>query len=376
MAGKVSVVVGGQFGSEAKGAVAGYLASSDQNRFIQVVCVRVGGPNAGHTVYGRCPQGCEGHTDHLGFGVAEPHPWRLRQVPVAAVTNPDAELLIAAGSEVDFDVLLSEVRALNSAGYEVNERLWLDQSATVLERHHIETEQAGGLTQRLGSTAKGIGAARSDRIWRMAKTVGEINLQSMCLGYSQINGAIDGAKFLSSELWSGAHVVIEGTQGYGLGLHTKYYPQTTSGDCRAIDFLAQTGISPWSFDVSELDVWVVVRTHPIRVAGNSGPMKGELSWDELGVPEERTTVTQKVRRVGEWDPELVRAAVDANGGRRVKLALTMADYVIPEIEGTTELPTNEVTINALDKLMDSVEQDAGTKVLLVGTSPTTIIDLR
>ena len=57
-------------------------------------------------------------------------------------------------------------------------------------------------------------------------------------------------------------------------------------------------------------VLLVARTYPIRVAGNSGPLKNELTWEEISrrvgkQVMERTTVTNKIRRVGEWDEELL-----------------------------------------------------------------------
>lgn len=376
MSGKISVVVGGQFGSEAKGAVAGYLAAQDGN----VVCVRIGGPNAGHTVYGRCPQDCDNAHRMFGdeaFAREHPHPWRLRQIPVAAVTNPSATLLIAAGSEVDFTVLRNEWNQLNSAGYKLQGRLNIDYTATVLEQKHIEAEMVNALPGKIGSTGKGIGAARADRIWRNAATVHEFYNLLRSMGILMV----DSTTMLETRLMTGAHVVIEGTQGYGLGLHTDYYPKCTSGDCRAIDFLAQSGLSPWSTAVSDLEVWVVARTYPIRVAGNSGPLEGETSWDELGLEPERTTVTNKVRRVGQWDSELVRNAVFANGGGdfnpRVRLALTMADYKIPEIKGLRRIDQpDEESYKKLMVLIREVEEQVRARVGLVGTGPTSIIDLR
>jgi adenylosuccinate synthase len=376
MSGKISVVVGGQFGSEAKGAVAGFLASrANWKSFAMrdVVCVRVGGPNAGHTVYGSCPEGCdEGGTPAHELG----HPWRLRQIPVAAVTNPDAQLLIAAGSEVDMEVLRGEWRALNSAGYRLQGRLNIDYSATLLEERHITAEQGDGLNGRIGSTAKGIGAARSDRIWRKAQVMRSQYDVMRAMGIL----LVDSTTFLATRLESRSHVVIEGTQGYGLGLHTEFYPQVTSGDCRAIDFLAACGLSPWAPYVSDFEVWVVARTYPIRVAGNSGPLQDETSWDELGLAPEQTTVTKKTRRVGAWDPELVRRAVWANGGpynNSVKVALMMADYKIPGIKGvghSGDIPNHEY--DELAKLVREVEGQIDARVGLVGTGPTSILDLR
>lgn len=386
MSGRVSVVTGGQFGSEAKGAVAGYLASSKQNNSgLPVVCVRVGGPNAGHTVYGNCPEVCRSHqsddyfekTGHIAVKDSWwLHPWRLRQIPVAAVTNPEAQLLIAAGSEVDMAVLRDEWRQLDSAGYKIGHRLNIDYHATLLEERHITEEMGDGLNGRIGSTAKGIGAARADRIWRKAKV-----MQSQYDAIRSMGALfVDSTTYLAMRLEVGTHVVIEGTQGYGLGLHTEFYPQVTSGDCRAIDFLAASGLSPWAPYVSDLDVWVVARTYPIRVAGNSGPLIGETSWDELGLAPEQTTVTKKTRRVGEWDPRLVQRAVWANGGpfnNRVRVALMMADYKIPEIAGKERM--GDLTADEQDRLMGlvkEVEADVDARVGLVGTSPTTIIGIR
>lgn len=374
--GKLSVVVGGQFGSEAKGAVAGFLSSTSENTTFHgektVVCVRVGGPNAGHTVYGRCFPECEGGEGHLDL-VGQEHPWRLRQVPVASVTNETAKLVVAAGSEVDFSVLNQEITQLDQAGYNVSHRLWIDESATVLTQHHIDTEKLKNLNGRLGSTAKGIGAARADRIMREAMTVGDIT-DGVDVGF-QVDNTVNLIRY---ELAMGAHVVIEGTQGYGLGLHTKYYPKCTSGDTRAIDFLAQTGVSPWADYVDQFDVWVVARTRPIRVAGNSGPLKGETSWDELGLKAEKTTVTQKVRRVGEFDYDLVREAVRANGGKPVvKLALMMVDYEIPNLYGETDPRVlSDLDMGRLMELVWGTSSVCEADVMLVGTSPTTIMDLR
>lgn len=337
--GQISVVVGGQFGSEGKGAVAGWISRPQVNDRRIVIGVRVGGPNAGHTVYGRCPKAIEicGKCNEFG------HPWALRQVPVAAVTNEKARLLIAAGSEVDPDVLADEVHQLEAAGYNVRERLVVDTAATMLMESHRSMEAGKELQKRLGSTAKGIGAARADRIFREAVTVGEAaEGASWDLRRDGIGLTSQTQLLIRESLDRGDHVVIEGTQGYGLGLHTQFYPYTTSGDCRAIDFLAQAGISPWRTNPltglsPELRIVVCFRPFPIRVAGNSGPMKGETSWDELELQPEFTTVTRKMRRVGEWDPQLVEEAIQANGGLgpNLVLALTMADHIIPGLAGKT-----------------------------------------
>lgn len=393
--GRISVVVGGQFGSEGKGAVAGWIGRPAANEGREVLGVRVGGPNAGHTVYGKCPfvesgaaaeaqvRGCSKDNE---FG----HPWALRQVPVVAVTNPDAGLVIAAGSEVDIDVLMAEVMELDAAGYCASGRLVVDRAATVLSESHRVIEAGKDLQRRLGSTAKGIGAARADRIFREARTVGDCEAFTIgVLDKVDLGPTVD---LMERVLAEGGHVVIEGTQGYGLGLHTDYYPFVTSGDCRAIDFLSQAGISPWGrfsplYDSGpDLKVVVCFRPYPIRVAGNSGPMEGETSWSELGLNPEFTTVTHKMRRVGDWDPTLVDAAVRANGGvgPNMVLALTMGDHLIPALAGKTswhELDSytdkdlyNWIRASELTtEVQDAFWRGLGTGLALVGTGPTTML---
>lgn len=313
---RLEVVVGAQYGSEAKGHVTARLLDVRQHsrmtRTGPWVNVRVAGPNAGHTAYD-----------------ADGQKWALRTVPVGATRSYPVALVVAPGSEIDLDVLESEVMSLHDAGLLNNKSLYIDPHATLIEDYHKAQEAGAGMIERLGSTAKGIGAARADRVLRTARRVSD---------------SLDAVKRISdlphTQIYSYNYsaldkVIIEGTQGYGLGVHGPHYPQCTSSDCRAIDFVAMAGINPWSTPVV---VWAVARMFPIRVAGNSGPLKDETTWEELGLPEERTTVTQKVRRVGRWDGDLVRDAVRANGGAdHVRVALTMVDQMWPSLAGAKSL---------------------------------------
>lgn len=352
---ELNVVVGAQYGSEAKGHVAAWLSHPDRNPAPgQVVNVRVAGPNAGHTVIGRGPDG------------EDRFEWKLRTVPVAAVASPDARLVIAAGSEIELAVLDDEVRALDKAGYHASDRLIIDSQATLLEEHHKHAEAEISLSERVGSTGKGIGAARADRLMRKAR-----------LAHTEIPGTVDTGAYLREVLATDyANVVIEGTQGYGLGLHAGHYPFCTSSDCRAIDFLAMAGISPWQQEIGRFMVWAVARTRPIRVAGNSGPLEGETSWEQLGLPIERTTVTNKVRRVGEWDGALVRQAVQANGGSPyVNVALMMLDQKFPEIAGMHgQVPLSTLPAEVA-KFVTAIEAEVGATVPLLGTGPDTMVEV-
>lgn len=349
----LDIVVGGQFGSEAKGHVAAQLAKDLDT----VVAIRVAGPNAGHTA-----------VDSQGRA------WKLRHLPVAAVMNPECELHISAGSEIDPEVLQREVQELEDAGIEVHDRLYVDPAATVIEPRHQTHEN--GLVNRIGSTGKGIGAARSDRIMRTARTWKDVEPEWSRVGY--IEGALP-ERALQLATRVDGNIVIEGTQGYGLGLHTRYYPYVTSSDCRAIDFLAMAGISPWSLRPEQLHIWVVFRTYPIRVAGNSGPMHEELTWEQLAertnghIKPEQTTVTGKTRRIGEWDPRLARDAMYANGhpSRNVHPVLTFVDYWFPELVGCEIFP-EQTEHPELHQLLRNVETAIQKPIEAITTGPATI----
>lgn len=353
--GKLVVVVGGQYGSEAKGAVTAHLTRTSET---PPIVVRVGGPNAGHTVY-----------DDKG------QRWPLRQVPVGVV-RADATLAIGAGSVIDPDVLEFEIATLEDAGHMVSRRLFVDRAATLLEPEHLEHEQTSGIVDRIGSTGKGIGIARAGRIMRSAHIVRDNPRFAMDGDLGMLS---DTGQLMYDWLATGSTVIVEGTQGFALGLHRKFYPFATSADCTAIDVLAQAQLSPWHPSVTEFEVWVVYRTYPIRVAGHSGALHKEISWDLLTqrtngyVQPERTTVTQKVRRVGEWDRFLAREALNANGGSQspaTHTALMMTDYLDPSFAGQV----NET--KELGNAVFMIEQQLGMGFELLGTGPQSIVDRR
>ena len=143
----VTVVVGGQFGSEGKGKICAHLAATDNVDYM----VRCGGPNSGHTVY------------------VEGKRYQLRQVP-AGFVNPHTRLLIAPGALVDPYVFLREIELceLDSS------RVGIDEKTGIIEERDLANEKNLGLSGRLGSTGAGIGSAVSRRVlrepdFRMAK---------------------------------------------------------------------------------------------------------------------------------------------------------------------------------------------------------------
>ena len=139
----------------------------------------------------------------------------------------------------------------------------------------------------------------------------------------------DTADSLRGRLNAGARVIVEGTQGFGLSLlEGGFWPKATSRSTTASGALAEAGLSPVDVD----DVTMVIRSFPIRVAGDSGPLVDETTWEDIADKvgrsddlREYTTVTKRLRRVAHFDPVLVRRALAVNHPTR--LVLNHLDYV-------------------------------------------------
>jgi adenylosuccinate synthase len=241
-------------------------------------------------------------------------------------------------------------------------RLAIDPDAWVITDEDVDTERQMNLQGKIGSTGSGTGAAVIRRLSRnqrasFAKEVPEL-APFLC----------DTAALLSKELATGKQVIVEGTQGFGLSpLHSRQHPNCTSRDTTAAAFLSEAGLSP--LDVAQ--VVLVIRAHPIRVAGPSGALPNEIDWrtvtQESGSPTpliEFTSVTQKVRRVARFDAEVVKRAIAHN--RPTTIVLNHLDYI--DFRCRTEMRlTKRATA-----FVRTVEVDIGQQIDLVGVGPASL----
>jgi adenylosuccinate synthase len=302
----ISVVVGGQFGSEGKGKIALEIVRRDQT---VAAAVRVGGTNSGHTAVG-----------------VDQRTYTLRQLP-AASADRSVQVILPHGSYIDIAIFRDEVSRLGLGPDQIS----VSPMARVITDKHKEWEQAAQLSQSIGSTQSGTGAAVMAMIAREATGFPLDSVQAEDVPELQPFLVQDTGAELRRLLDAGKRVVVEGTQGFGLSiLQGGYWPKATSRDTTAAGFLAEAGLSPRDVD----DITLVIRCHPIRVAGDSGPLLGETGWEQIaaeagleGDIREFTTVTAKMRRVGRFDPEIVRRAIQVNQPNRI--VLNHLDYVHP-----------------------------------------------
>lgn len=346
--GKLTVLVGGQYGSEGKGAVAAHVAND------YLVHVRVGSPNAGHTIWWNGAK-------HV-----------MQSIPCGWI-NPDAQIVIGRGALLNMKQLMKELVHILRYYPNFLDRLYIDPEAGILdEKFHIqEGGTEGEMHKRIGSTGEGVGPARVARINRDPAQFRQF--KDVMYEYGLEQCAYENTPlFIASMQDEGANVLIEGTQGSALSLLHSYWPYCTSIDTNVSGIISEVGLAPSRVT----DVLMVVRTYPIRVAGTSGPMKNEISWEELAertgkkIEPEKTTVTHKVRRIAEWDDDLFKQSCLLNAPTQI--ALTFADYIDPDLYNCKNVEDIKKS-TALEEFIE--KHGIGKNLAFIGTGPKTMVNM-
>jgi adenylosuccinate synthase len=342
----VDVLIGGQYGSEGKGHIAAFLAPEYD------YLIRVGGPNAGHTVY------------------EIPEPYKFHQLP-SGTRRSEAKVVLGPGTVISVARLQKEIADCELTA----ERLSIDPQAIIIADEDRKFEEKK-LVSSIGSTGQGVGSATSRKILRtaadppvqLAKEIPQLAPFIKCT-----------LEVLEAAFSTGARIFLEGTQGTGLSLHHGIYPFVTSRDTSSSGCLAEAGIAPGRLRKTIM----AVRTYPIRVGGNSGPMQNELGWQTIsersGIPldellkAERTTTTNRERRVAEFDWTLLRKAASLNGP--TDIALTFADYIT--VKNRKARRFEQLTEPTL-RFVEEIERVASAPVSLITTrfDARSIIDRR
>jgi adenylosuccinate synthase len=338
----VDVLVGGQYGSEGKGQIASYLAPEYD------VLVRVGGPNAGHRVY------------------EDLVPYTFHQLPSGTRVAPQARVVLGPGTTLSLTVLHQEI---SDCRLEPG-RLFIDPQALLIEPSDVTFEEES-LRKQIASTARGVGAATARKVLRTAAQP----IVRLAKDIEGLGPFLRPTREVLEDTYArGGRVFVEGTQGAGLSLHHGDYPYVTSRDTTASGCLAEAGIAPGRVRKTLL----VCRTYPIRVQnpdggnGTSGPMVGELSWDDIarrsGLPldelrtQERTSTTNRQRRVSEFDWVLLRKAASLNAPTDV--VLTFVDYLAASNRSARRF--EQLTPEA-HRLIEGIERIAQAPVSILST---------
>lgn len=389
----VTVVLDSQAGSCGKGKFIGYLAGKDHidiaiDNFMS---------NAGHT-----------YVSENGIKVM------TQQLPTSLV-NPNTSLVIGPEAAITPHILFDEmIKYKDMIG---DRKIIINPNAVVIANKHRREEQR---VLRSGSTFKGCGSARADKVMRQAMLFGEFwnKLTSENGGdfgddegdYGDLNYCItcgdlryvkdhlqvmDTMQYINDAINDGKNIIVEGSQGCDLDINYGLpYPNTTSRQCHAGQLVADCGISPRLVD----NIIMIMRPYPIRISNttnlhdengevlkvSSGDYAGsqELTWDIIkercGAPAdiefgEQTTVTKKTRRVFEMNWDRLKYVTMLN--RPTGIALNFVQYIdwnAYKCKSYDELPSS------VRVFIEKVETETGVPVVLIGTGPNNddIIDRR
>lgn len=279
------VLVDGQFGSTGKGLFAGFLAGFMRGRVNKITTNA--GPNSGHTAY--FSESNYNAVPHTTFNTKIV----TQQLPVASVFldkwGERVDTILNAGAIIDYGITLAELaKWCNQSG----SRVLIHPSAALITEEDRKRDQ--DTLSKIASTGKGIGPAMAMKLLRTGGrdvTARAVFPPFLPPGYPSWDNLWD---------WGRDVVFVETAQGFSLGLNSgRFYPHVTSRECTVMQALADARIPAQKL----IGVACTFRTYPIRVGNtenNSGgwyPDQEETTWEALGLAQELTTVTKRVRRV-------------------------------------------------------------------------------
>lgn len=326
------VVIGLQWGDEAKGKVVDLLAQ--EANFV----VRYnGGNNAGHTV------------------VVGKEVFKFHTVPVG-ILNQNAVAIITDGVVLDPAVFTTELQELEKRGF-TSEKIKVSKSAHVLMPWHKlldGLEESYKKNGKIGTTGRGIGPCYADKMSRIGIRIGEfvdpvrfklrlaevlafkndiitkifggepLDFDAIYAEYSEYAKTI--SKYVTNVediIYNASveckNIVFEGAHGSLLDIDHGTYPYVTSSHSISGGATTGTGIGPTFIN----KVIGVAKAYTTRVG--EGPCPTEL-FDEIGdrIREnghEYGTTTGRPRRCGWFDAVATKYSCRINGTSSVALCL-------------------------------------------------------
>ncbi len=337
----VRIVLGAQFGDEAKGKIADFLAGT-----ARIVVRSGGGPNTGHTVV--LPEGPV-VLHQLACGV-------LRH-GVTAISGP--------GMVLQPFKLEDELRALDERGLHRGEVVLSDRAHVILPAHELEDVWEDELRSQsdpaaaLGTTKSGIGPAYADRYARWGIRLTDLSrpgalrerlgllyatkshlpglppLEEVVSRLAEVGGRLapmirPTEPILWDALARGESILLEGAQSALLDIDFGTYPYVTSSHPTSAGALVGSGIPPTELD----EVIGVAKAYSTRVGAGPYPTEdtGERGEFLRRVGGERGATTGRARRCGWLDLVLLRYVARLNG--LTSLAITKVDV----LGGLDEIP--------------------------------------
>jgi adenylosuccinate synthase len=329
------VIVGLQWGDEGKGKIVDLLSQKSD-----MVIRFQGGCNAGHTV------------------IANGETFKLHLIP-SGILNPNTICILGSEVVIDMEVLINEINSLKERGISLD-NLLISPYAHITMPYHILTDmlEEKSRTNKIGTTAKGIGPTYTDKVNRSGirlidlydkkkyfKRLYEIVERKRILLdtddidlYGIYNDTLELFETLKTYIKdstdlvyqykkSKKSIIMEGAQGSMLDINSTDYPFVTSSHTLSGAACLGTGITP--MDITS--VLGIAKAYATRVGSGNFPTELEDNdFDSIGYwirkeGKEFGTTTGRIRRCGWLDLVLLKKAVLANGV--TELALMKIDVL-------------------------------------------------
>jgi adenylosuccinate synthase len=282
----VTVVIGAQWGDEAKGKVVDLLSQD-----ADITARFNGGDNAGHTV------------------INEYGTFKLRLTP-NGFSNPKTRCIIGPGVVINLATLIKEVQMIREAGIDLRNRLWISPRCHVVMPYHPMVEAIYEMAKgdaSTGTTKRGMGPVYADKVSyngirlvdfedetffreklqiqlrvknELLKVFGLESLDVQTVmeekleQYNQIQGMVrESFGLVQKALKDNKTILLEGAQGSLLDNTWGTYPYCTASTTISGGVTAGLGIAPkWINRVIG-----VAKAYTTRVG--RGPMPTELNDD-------------------------------------------------------------------------------------------------
>ena len=322
--GKITVLVGAQWGDEGKGKVIDIL-TEDADCIVRYQ----GGNNAGHTV------------------VIDEDKYVLHLIP-SGILREGKLCVIGHGVVVDPEALIEEIELLKEKGINCEGRLKVSDKAHVILPYHKKIDELRESLRKkgkIGTTKKGIGPCYADKVSRIGIRMADLldkeyfksrlkdnveeknpilrdnGLEEMSaeeifnkyVKYADYlkDYICDTVSLLNESLKKGGSILFEGAQGTFLDVDYGTFPYVTSSNSTAGGACTGGGIGPSRID----RVVGVVKAYTTRVG--EGPFPTEFGPDLMEKIRQKGgefgATTGRARRCGWFDAVLVKNSVLING---------------------------------------------------------------
>ncbi|KXN75084.1 putative ADE12-adenylosuccinate synthetase [Conidiobolus coronatus NRRL 28638] len=364
MTGKVTVVLGAQWGDEGKGKLVDILAQETD------ICARCqGGNNAGHTI------------------VVDGKKFDVHLLP-SGIINPNCICVIGHGTVVHIPSLFEEIEKIQKGGLDCTGRVLLsDRAHLVFDLHQIgdrlrEVELGKG---SIGTTGKGIGPTYSTKATRAGVRVHhlvsnfeefefryrglydtyrkrygdfEYDIEKEIQRYKELAErvrplTVDTIAYLHEALDQGKKVLAEGANGLMLDLDAGTFPYVTSSNTSIGGVCTGLGLPPSKIG----PILGVVKAYTTRVGG--GPFPSE-QLNQVGehlqtVGHEFGVTTGRTRRCGWLDLVVMKYSCRINGYTSINLTKIDVLDQLDEIQVAVAYKINGKVVDSFPADLNSLE---------------------